>query len=240
MVCGAVCEEKGGVNMADGACELKTRGYVLRRTNYGEADRILGIITPEGKVSVIAKGVRRPKSRLAGGVEIFTLSDIVVRFGKSELGTLTGARMVEYYGGILKDYGKMALASEILKKVERASESSDSAEYFELARESLTAIDRGVRLDVVDVWFRLNLMRVMGEEPNMYRDIAGEKLKEDRMYDWNVAEGAFEERGSGGYGADEIKIVRLMLTAKLDVVLRVKDVMQKIGKISNLIGVMVK
>ena len=45
---------------------LRTFGYVLRRTNYGEADRILNIITPSGKISAIAKGVRKEKSKLAG------------------------------------------------------------------------------------------------------------------------------------------------------------------------------
>ena len=55
-------------NMSD---EIKTLGFVLRRTNYGEADRILNLITPQGKISAIAKGVRKPKSKLAGGVEMF-------------------------------------------------------------------------------------------------------------------------------------------------------------------------
>lgn len=47
--------------------DVKTLAYVMRRTNYGEADRILNLITPEGKMSAIAKGVRKEKSKLAGG-----------------------------------------------------------------------------------------------------------------------------------------------------------------------------
>ena len=39
--------------------DIKTKGYVIRRTNYGEADRILNIITPLGKLSAMAKGVRK-------------------------------------------------------------------------------------------------------------------------------------------------------------------------------------
>ena len=45
--------------------DLKTLGIVLRRTNYGEADRILNLITPVGKVAAMAKGVRKEKSKLA-------------------------------------------------------------------------------------------------------------------------------------------------------------------------------
>ena len=43
--------------------DIRTKAYVLRRTNYGEADRILNLITPEGKISVIAKGVLKEKSK---------------------------------------------------------------------------------------------------------------------------------------------------------------------------------
>ena len=71
--------------------DLKTKALVLRRTNYSEADRILNLITPEGKVSVIAKGVRKPKSKLAGSVEMFTLFEANLHFGRSEMGVLTGA-----------------------------------------------------------------------------------------------------------------------------------------------------
>lgn len=51
--------------------DLRTQAIVLRRTNYGESDRILNLLTPEGKVSVIARGVRKEKSRLAGSIELF-------------------------------------------------------------------------------------------------------------------------------------------------------------------------
>ena len=47
----------------------RTKAIVLRRTNYGEADRILTLLTPLGQRSAIARGVRREKSRLAGGTQ---------------------------------------------------------------------------------------------------------------------------------------------------------------------------
>ena len=69
----------------------KTLAYVLKRTNYGEADRILNIITPDGKRAVIAKGVRKEKSKLAGGVEMFSLSELNIHYGKGEFGLVTSA-----------------------------------------------------------------------------------------------------------------------------------------------------
>ena len=53
----------------------RSRAIVLRRTNFGEADRIVDLLTPSGRVSVMARGVRREKSKLAGGIELFALCD---------------------------------------------------------------------------------------------------------------------------------------------------------------------
>ena len=109
--------------------DVKTLAYVLRRTNFGEADRILNLITPEGKMSAIAKGVRKEKSKLAGGVEMFTLSEVNLHFGKGDLAVLTGAKMVRFYGEIMKDLSMMEMASGFLKEINRASEMVDSAEF---------------------------------------------------------------------------------------------------------------
>lgn len=46
----------------------RVRAIVLRRTDYGEADRVVQLLTTKGRRSVIAKGVRREKSKLAGGI----------------------------------------------------------------------------------------------------------------------------------------------------------------------------
>jgi DNA repair protein RecO (recombination protein O) len=54
---------------------IVTKGIVLTRTDYGEADRILHFLTPDqGKIAGIAKGVRKSKSKLAGGIELFSVS----------------------------------------------------------------------------------------------------------------------------------------------------------------------
>ena len=77
--------------------DIRTKGYVLKRTNYGEFDRILNIITPVGKFSVIAKGVRKEQSKLAGSIEMFTLIDFNIHFGRSDLGLVTGAKILKYH-----------------------------------------------------------------------------------------------------------------------------------------------
>ena len=204
--------------------DLKAHAYVLKRTNYGEADRILNLITPVGKISALAKGVRKPKSKLAGGIEMFSLVNVNLHFGKGEMAVLTGAKMEKFYGEILKDLGRMELAGEILKKVSKASDSVDSAEFFEIVDECLTTLDAGFSVELVEAWFLLNLARVMGEEINLYRDASGEKLEASLVYSWNGSEMVFYENENGEVNADVIKILRLMVSTKLDVILRIKNI----------------
>lgn len=201
---------------------VRTKGYVLRRTNYGEADRILNIITPIGKVSAIAKSARKEKSKLAGGIEMFSLVDINLHKGKSDLWTVTGAKMLDHYSNLVKDFQSMELAALILKKVNAAAEGTDNAELFEITHQSLYELNRGALAGLVEAWFLINLKRVMGEEVNLYRDINGEKLASEKRYEWNVGESGFEEKNGGDYGADEIKLLRIMSSSKLAVVRRVK------------------
>ena len=202
--------------------DVRTLGYVLRRTNYGEADRILNIITPEGKVTAIAKGVRKPKSKLAGGIEMFSLIDFNIHSGKSEFGIVTSAKMLKYYDELLKDYAKMELVGVILKKISQVSESSNDSCYFEMVDQCMKELNDGASKEMVEAWFWLNLARVMGEEVNLYRDVNGEKLQVDARYGWDVGQSAFYEKTNGEYGADEIKMLRIMATSKLSVARKVK------------------
>ena len=204
--------------------DLKTRAYVLRRTNYGEADRILNLITPVGKIAVMAKGVRKPKSKLAGGIEMFSLVNVGLHFGKSEMAVLTSASMVRFYGEILKDLSRMEVASEILKKVSRASESVDSAEFFEIVDKSLFALNGGCDVLLVEAWFLLNLARAMGEEINLYFDTKGEKLVESVRYSWDFNERAFCPDDGGEADTNVIKILRLLTSADLAVAQRIKNI----------------
>lgn len=214
--------------------DLKTAGIVLRRTNYGEADRILNVITPAGKVSVMARGVRKEKSKLAGGVEMLTLSDYVMHFGKSELGVVTSVKMVRHYGNLLKDYERMELIGVMMKQINRAAEGSDNGEFFEILKQCLEGLDRGLAMRPVEAWFVLNLGRAMGEQMNLYRDVSGEKLSADEHYMWDVVEEALRVHENGDFGANEIKLMRLMLTAKLEVISRVKVDAGVMGRVCGL------
>ena len=77
---------------------VKTEAVVLRSMRYGEADRIMHLYTPHrGRVSAIAKGVRRSRSRFGGRLEPFFRLQMNLHEGRGELLTVTGAHTVEAY-----------------------------------------------------------------------------------------------------------------------------------------------
>ena len=220
--------------------DLRTQGFVLRRTNYGEADRILNIITPLGKFAVIAKSVRKTKSKLAGSIEMFSLIDFNIHQGRSEFGVVTGAKMLEYYGEILHNYRRMELSGMILKKISQAAESANSEEYFNMTKQCLAGLNVGWNPDLVEAWFLLHLMRVMGEEMNLYRDGDGKKLIENQNYYYDNTVSAFMVNDGGEFGTNEIKMLRLLTTAKLNVVQKVKIDDTMLSKILDLVQVVAR
>jgi len=204
--------------------DVRTMGYVLRRTNYGEADRILNIITPNGKVSAIAKGVRKEKSKLAGSIEMLTRIDFNINRGKGELGVITGAKMIKYFGNIIKDYSRTELATSILKKINQLSDSSDNPEYYDIVDQSMEALNDDTNLNLIKTWINFNIKKSSGEEINLYRDIEGNKLEPTKKYEWDYYEKSLKEKENGLITANEIKAMRLILTNKLKTVAKIKNI----------------
>lgn len=200
----------------------RTRAIVLRRTNYGEADRILQLLTPDGKISVMAKGVRREKSRLASGIELFAICDVVVGEGKGELGVLTSARLVYFYRHIMEDYDRMQFAYTAIKLVTKASEMVDGPEWYDVLAETLAGLDvRSLQLDVVQMWFYLRYAALMGYELSLWHDITGDDLSPDKTYRYDVAERGLRAVDGGEIIAEHIKLLRLVATRPLKVVAQI-------------------
>lgn len=205
----------------------KTQAIVLKRTDYGEADRVLQLLTPLGKRSVLARGVRRERSKLAGGVELFSVSEVVIHEGRGELGILTGARLLEYFDVLVQDLGLIELAGAMMKAVNRRAEQVDTPEFFEILRQALRAMQKhageeGVWREALRAWWGVNLARASGEELNLRYDTTGARLEEGLSYVWNTELEALERQERGRIGAEEIKFLRLLFSAPAEVALRVR------------------
>lgn len=192
--------------------QLTTVGIVLNRTDFGEADRILTLLTPDyGKLRLMAKGVRRVRSKLAGGIELFSISDITFIKGRGDIGTLVSSRLRKHYGNIVRDIERTMLGYDLLKQLGKATEDEPEAEYFELLQQTFEALDDlTVSQDLIRFWFHVQLLRLNGRSPNLSTDIHSEKLVANLRYNFNFEHMAFESAPeSGKFAADHIKVLRL-------------------------------
>jgi DNA repair protein RecO (recombination protein O) len=207
---------------------LRTRAIVLRRTNFGEADRILQLLTPEGRRSVMAKGVRREKSKLAGGIELFAITDVVLGEGRGDLGILTAAQLVKFYRHILEDYDRLQLGYRVIKLVGTASDAVDEPEWFDLLAEVLAALDAlTIPSELIETWFLLHYSGLLGREINLDRDIDGVPLSAELKYRYDSSEEGLRPLQSGEVTSDHIKLLRLIATRSLKVLVQIGG----IGKI---------
>jgi len=195
---------------------IRTRAIVLRRTNYGEADRILQLLTPEGRQSVMARGVRREKSKLAGGIELFAVSDVVVNSGKGDLGILTSARLIQFYRHILEDYDRLQFGYEAVRHVAAATESVDEPEWFDILQEVLAGLDvRTMPRQLVEAWFYLRLASLLGRELSLANDVDGNRINAESRYSYDISEQGLRQAANGELSADHIKFLRLMNSKSL-------------------------
>jgi len=203
----------------------RTRAIILRRTNYGEADRILKVLTPLGQRSVMAKGVRREKSKLAGGIELFGVSDVVISSGKGDLGILTSARLVQFYRHILEDYDRLQFGYEVINLTTKASENIDEPEWYGVLSEVYMGLDAiSVPLQLVQAWFYLHYAELTGYELNLERDVAGQPLAADRTYMYDTSEKGLRLSEQGDINASHIKLLRIMATRPIGTIAQVGGV----------------
>ncbi|OGM08285.1 DNA repair protein RecO [Candidatus Woesebacteria bacterium RBG_16_36_11] len=119
----------------------KTKGIILARKDYSESDRILSVYTKDfGRVSLLAKGVRMPKSRKRGHIEVFSLVDFQAVRGKG-IDIMTEVEIIDNFAKIRKDLKKVALAyyfMEVIGKI--TSENEHNTKIFESVLHNLEAL----------------------------------------------------------------------------------------------------
>lgn len=209
----------------------KLKAIVLRRTNYQEADRILDLVTPLGKRSVIARGVRKEKSRLAGSVELLCESEIVLtKSNKSSLAILTSARLIRFYGNILKSYDRMTFAYDTLKNIGKAVNQIEEPEWYDLLSQVLSGLDDlKIDLRLIRVWFLLQYQKLLGNELNMLYDVNGEKLEKTKKYTYDYLERGLKEDIGGKINGDVIKFLRVVNNNSLDLVTKISGIDSVLG-----------
>lgn len=199
-----------------------TTGIVLRRTDYGEADKIvLALTKTAGKVSFYVRGARKPKSKLAGGIQLFTVSEYTFMPGKKDLATLVSARMSEEFHDILHDYDATMYAYALLKAVDSLTEDSADEQYFEFTRAALEGLaSGGIPFAAVQFWASMRLLTLASATPNLLTDTNNDALVEGINYRFDIDAMSFLPFDGGPYHSQHIKLFRLSISAEHPAVIK--------------------
>ncbi len=120
-----------------------TEGIILKRKAYGEADRIVTLISRNyGKMKVLAKGIRKVSSRRAPHLEVFTRVTCVIRSG-STMDTVTEVATLESYGDIRHDLERVSVGYYLCELVDSLlAERQEQPDVYALLSEALDRLGK--------------------------------------------------------------------------------------------------
>ncbi len=162
----------------------RVEAVVLRHMDWGEADRLLWLFTREtGKVRVIAKGIRKPRSRKAGHLEPFTRVVLLLAQGR-DFPIVTQAEAQEAYQALREDLVRMGYASYVIELLDRFTyEEGENYGLYRLLCETLARINNeadpafGVR------YYEVRLLDLVGFRPQLFQCVnCGAEIKAEDQY----------------------------------------------------------
>jgi DNA repair protein RecO (recombination protein O) len=157
----------------------RVHGIVLRRRDLGETDRIVTLLTLEhGKRRIVAKGSRRPASRLAGHLEPFAATRLLVARTRG-LDIVSQAETIEVFAGLRTDEAAIATAGYVAELVDALlpeEQASDAVYDLLYATYGLLAEGRDARL--VTRVFEMAFLRHIGYRPELRQCVVCEQAVE--------------------------------------------------------------
>ncbi len=210
----------------------RTRAVVLRRQDYGDADRVLTVYTPHaGKQQFIAKGIRKTTSRKAGHLELFTHAALLVSQART-WDIITEAVTVESFANLRKDLAAIAYASYMGELVDAFSEADDDNQpLWELLLLALREVDAAAGRDdrhtmqTLLRWFELHLLSITGFEPQLFACLGCEQPLEPVVNFISFQAGGIlcprcapQQPDAEPIEADVLKVLRFIQSRDWDVV----------------------
>lgn len=140
----------------------KTEGFILKQRSFGEADRLLTVYSKHyGKIHCLAKGVRRLKSRKAGALELFSLSNLFFARGKN-LDLVIEAVLVNNFSFWRQNLARVGVAFYFAELVDKLNaEEQPNRQVFDLLKKSLSRL-KDEKLTSLVQEFEKELLTVLG------------------------------------------------------------------------------
>ncbi|HSQ36881.1 MAG TPA: DNA repair protein RecO [Acidimicrobiia bacterium] len=142
------------------------QGIVLRSYPFGEADRVVVLLSPNhGKLRTVAKGVRKTTSRFGGRLEPFTHVDLVLYEGRS-LDTITQVSVIDAFPHLRNELDRVLAAGTMVEVMDAVTEEGEGAvRAFLLLQRGLRALEAGPRHPDLVAAFLLKAADVVGVAP---------------------------------------------------------------------------
>ncbi len=148
----------------------QTEAIIIKKTKLGEADRILTLYTPNlGKIQAVARGVRRPRSKLAGHLELLTHSLVSLARGRN-LDTITGSQTINSFLPLKSDLWLTSCALYATELVDQfTAEHIENCPLFQLLLETLQRLCQGGDKELALRYFELHLLNEVGYRPQLHQ-----------------------------------------------------------------------
>ena len=148
----------------------RAEGIVVRRREQGEADRVLTLCTPAGKLDVIAKGARKLASRKAGHVELFTCSRFVVSRVANSWDIVSQAETIDAHEALRADVLRGAYARYVVELYDRfftPEHEEGGPAVFDLLNHALSWLSSDGDLELATRFYELHLLALAGFRPEL-------------------------------------------------------------------------
>ena len=202
---------------------LRTQAIILRRTNYGEADKIINFLTTDGQVSAVARGIRKAGSKLAGALEPFSVVELVLVKTRSQLYRITSANLLTHFDQIITSYERLELGYYLMKIASRLSQDLDGDDWFGLLRQALEALNQpAIDMRLIKAWFNFQSAIIQGEAFNWELTADGQVTSLTEKYSYDVQQKVLLRDPQGRITGDVLKLIKALNVYDLQTVARIK------------------
>ena len=169
----------------------KTEGIVLKSMEYEEADKIVTIFTKDyGKVTAIAKGVRKTKSKFGSSLEILTHSIFLIYKGRN-IDIVSQTEILESFFSTSKEVMKFAFAANCVEVVNKLTEEREiNIGLFNLLKEVLHYLRESNDPKLLTLSFKWQTMSILGYRPSLDHCCrCNKRVEEQKDMHFNIKEG---------------------------------------------------
>ena len=151
----------------------QTEAIVIKKTKLGEADSILTLYTPHmGKIQGFAKSLRKPRSKLAGHLELLTYSLVSFARGKN-LDTITGSQTINTFLPLKSDLWLTSCALYATELVNQFTvDHVENYPLFQLLKETMEQLCEASNKELILRYFELHLLSRVGYQPQLQQCVS--------------------------------------------------------------------